>query len=620
MCVHPNVILSKTDVVTMINQLIVDCDLLIPRITSFRSIDYNKVLPVFEAVTKIKLVKMEAPEDKKYKVLIDTLSSLLDADLSHLNPTLMSERDAKHLYYLLEILTAIRTYLSTAPSSSPSKVIPINHQKIDEKIPSGHSSPPEKCICIQRSSSSTSSSSLASVSLCNECPDLESCSCCSCHKTSCSRMSSASSSLTEGSSSSSSCSISYCQKDTKCLERRQSLNEPKVNRVCKKVPIVLRHDSTPERPKKCKPQVQTRKSLRDSLNDYELRNSDIQTLMSKYKIAKEDAFSIDLGRRLHEALRLEEEAKRIEAQIENYMRHKYHPKDEHHVQQTSGEPFHHRSSSSSVSPVRKRDVNRSLGSFPTTAGRKRVVGRVQHTTGGDNRRSLSSGPVSRGMTHGLRKSSSLESFLSKFSVNSIPVETRKKLKQMEMNHRHMMQNFRDDMRQKESRGCQLLRDAVEKEMKRSDMIRKDIDRLESLKIRRDVELNEYNQKFLKKELRAEKARVGQMVQKYHLDSLSKLKGAQAKQEALIKKEFEKQLMDEKSDFLKMKKDIKQKEDEEYEKKKKFLEAFENMYDQKYQMVKSKLEDEEKQLKLRIQTNSQLLNDVKKQIKSTLNRI
>ena len=504
--------------------------------------------------------------------MIDSLSSLLNADLTHLNPKSMAERDSKHLFYLIEILTAIKTHLSTSKSVAK-----------DEE--------PE-CCCLN----SPSSDSLTdSVSICPDCYT-ESSESCSCN----SLPSSESSSDTKRSESSSPTGSSdTITEDCHPIDRRESINS---------LPIVIKHDKTPTKPKR-KPLLPTYgtkyghqdpKSLTQQLEAFEIKSTDIKTLMATLKIAKEDGFALELGHRLHEALRLEEEAKRIESQVERYIRDQY--PDRQRI--------------TSQSPVRKLStMSKSTGSIPSTVNRSKFVARKPNLN-----RSRSTGHVYRGEDGPRSRSTSLESFLSKFAPNSIPPETKKKLKLMEMSHKTMMNNLRDDLRNRESRGHQLLRQAVEKELKRSQMMRREIDRLDQMKIRQETELNQFNRDKLKKQLRSEKARVKQMVNNFYLESKSKFQSAQSKQDQLIKKEFGQQLKQEKENLIHLKHDKKVTDGIEYEKRKRFLESFESLYDQKYEMIKDQLSKEESELKNRIKTNSQLLNDIKKQIKSTISKI
>lgn len=525
--------------------------------------------------------------------MIHHLSEALKIEIDHLDAEKMAAKDPKQLSFFLEILsTIIDCQKSPSVSSSESRCCDLDHSYIKVAC-----SKRDECPCCPLGSNEArhfSPSSCCSSCSYQDCPcPISSCDC---------------SDLTNGSS------CNSCSCNCSCYPTSSSppplhideksfqdiIKRQREGRTKNKKPLVVRHRTgrTPVRAEKSHHYCETKVKLAEPTED-------VKTLMSKFKLAKEDTFALELGYRLHEALKLEEETKRIERQIDQF--HRTRPSDARIT--ANAHTNASKNSSKSARPSKFRTINPPKS---RTTSPKKVF---------DSKRSISKSPAK---TYTIsqksdelsdKRSNSLESFLGKFTTDSFPPETKKKLKIMEAKHNLMMNNLKNEMKNKESKSCLLLKGAIEAEVKKSDLLKKEIERLNNLKKRRMEEIDLLNQNVAIKEYRAEKAKVHQMVQDYHREAASKFMSVQSKQEQLIKDEIEGRLREERTEMLRMKNILKEKEAKEVQEKSKLLKAFDTMYQNKFESVKDKLKDVEEYTKIRNKNNNQLLNDIKRRLKS-----
>lgn len=569
----------------LVNELILRCNLLTPRVSSFKLINSDVIGSLFESILRVKPFHAKQDEKHRYRNMICHLSEVLNTDVSHLSGTGMASKDPKQLFFLLEILsTVLDSQISPSITSSPS----ISSSDTDScaKCPSCQPSRRQRDFSPESCCSCSCPSRPSSVSSC-VCSDLE------------------------HSSDSCSCTCSYCcypttsstslAKDEKLFH--DVIQRQREGRKGKKHPLVVRHRTgrTPVRVvKKPCPDV-TKEPLEPP--------EDVKSLMAKFKLAKEDAFALELGYRLHEAFKLEEETKRIEEQIDRFYRMKRMPSGSRkavHVLTPS------KSTGMSRSGVRSTGASRTTPKKQVTLSKSPV--RTFSPKSAAETKSVSK---SEDLNNIIKRSTSLESFLGKFTSDSFPPETRKKLKIMENKHNLMMNNLREEMRNKESKSCLLLKEAIDSETRKSDLLRKEIERLNHLKERKMNEIDLLDQNAAIKEYRIERAKVHSMVQDYHREMVSKFKSIQSKQEQLIKDEIENRMREERIEMLRMKNLLKEKEAREYGERKKLLKAFDGMYQDRFDSVKDKLEQVERDTRVRKKQNNQLLDEIKKRLKNEL---
>lgn len=98
----------------LINEIILDYDLMIPRLTTSSTIDQSILLQVFKAVVPVDtLDKFNGQTDKLsvYQCMLNTLSQSLYIDLTHISSEKLAQGDPQHMHALLEILVAIKRFL-----------------------------------------------------------------------------------------------------------------------------------------------------------------------------------------------------------------------------------------------------------------------------------------------------------------------------------------------------------------------------------------------------------------------------------------------------------------------------------------------------------------------------
>ena len=196
----------------LVNELILKCNLLTPRVSSFKLINSDVVGSLFESILRVKPFHVKRDEEHRYQEkiyperdeehryqekiypkrdekhryqeMICHLSEILSTDVSHLSGAGMASKDPKQLFFLLEILsTILESQNSPSISSSDTDTnttcqLPTHmNPEMCAKCPSCQPlrrqrdfSPESCCSCSCRSRPPSVSSS--SVSSC-VCSDLE---------------------------------------------------------------------------------------------------------------------------------------------------------------------------------------------------------------------------------------------------------------------------------------------------------------------------------------------------------------------------------------------------------------------------------------------------------------
>lgn len=96
------------------NEIILDYDLPIPRVTNASSIDQQVLLQAFKAIIPVdpfEEINGQNDQSSVYQGMVKSLSKALDVDLSHISPTALAAGDLKHILSFLEILVAIKRFL-----------------------------------------------------------------------------------------------------------------------------------------------------------------------------------------------------------------------------------------------------------------------------------------------------------------------------------------------------------------------------------------------------------------------------------------------------------------------------------------------------------------------------
>lgn len=98
----------------LINEIIVDYDLMIPRLTTSSAIDQDILLEVFKAVVPVEASDKsngQTDQSDSYERMLTILSESLYIDLSHISAESLAAGDLKHTLAFLEILVAIKRYV-----------------------------------------------------------------------------------------------------------------------------------------------------------------------------------------------------------------------------------------------------------------------------------------------------------------------------------------------------------------------------------------------------------------------------------------------------------------------------------------------------------------------------
>lgn len=98
----------------LINEIILDYDLPVPRVTNASKIDQQLLLQAFKAIVPIDPLEQiddQYNQSSVYQCMVTSLSKSLNVDLSHINSNSLASGDLKHILSLLEILIAIKRFL-----------------------------------------------------------------------------------------------------------------------------------------------------------------------------------------------------------------------------------------------------------------------------------------------------------------------------------------------------------------------------------------------------------------------------------------------------------------------------------------------------------------------------
>ena len=277
---------KKRKCITMVNNLITSYNLMSSRISSYKDLHHGLICNLFSAVMGVGSDFYSHHPVSMYKQMMSHLSGFLDDDLSYMNNEMLAGMESGQMYCLLEILTAI-------------------HKFVGHKSHSKQSSSQElSCIDMfsLRSPCLPSSSSSSTTSVC---------SCCSC---SCIKGRSYSGPCQEGSMTGS-FPVAPVKHESPTLSTREAKKskEPKLIDAREKRKQILHQ------------QLQkSNSSRRSSLyarhqSSHEMPNINgpfyQNTLLYELRKAKEYNFALELGYRLHNALRLEEDTQMIERKI-----------------------------------------------------------------------------------------------------------------------------------------------------------------------------------------------------------------------------------------------------------------------------------------------------------------
>ncbi|CAG2165512.1 unnamed protein product [Oppiella nova] len=213
------------------------------------------------------------------------------------------------------------------------------------------------------------------------------------------------------------------------------------------------------------------------------------------------------------------------------------------------------------------------------------------------------------------RTSSLDELIKAFP--EIPRNTIKSLQNQEKHQKKVIEGLNKDIAVNEQKVKTRLSAAIETQHKRSQLIRNEIKHLEALAETKGSKMQKIKENAEKRDERIERSRMHTMMNRFQNDLNAKYKRLQAIEERIVLKEFEEKEKRRKDYINDFRHRIQEKHSLEMEKQKQMFDAFETLYQNKYEELNQSLTEEEKRLKSEISSQSHYLRSLKREFKERL---
>ncbi|KAI1305330.1 hypothetical protein HDE_01552 [Halotydeus destructor] len=323
--------------------------------------------------------------------------------------------------------------------------------------------------------------------------------------------------------------------------------------------------------------------------------SPVKELTARLREAKNENFALELGHKLHEALQLEEKAKSIEKQLDRY----------YNVQRVNRANPSGRQRSRSASAPRRGPVKRN--SRPQSTCRP-------------TRQSSTSTSVRKKEPefHLERDPVTLHEIMNIMDVQSpVSRQVSSKLETLERQHRAFIDSLKNDIRTTQNKAALDLVNAVEKELKRAELLKRDLEHFERIKSEKERAMLDINHNVLVREMRLERASLHRRVENFCNEAKSKFAVASSKHDNLIRTELDRRMKEDKQDLLDVRNIVRLRTETDARKNKQLVDAIENLYRTQFDAARERMAGDEKVLKSRISQNSRLLFDIQREMKSNV---
>lgn len=547
--------ITSKECIHLANDIIIETNLLIPRLTSLKDINYQLFCFIFNDIFRIDCSLFD-PKTKSEEIdviskLLSTLSNdLIGISLEHIKAEDIINKKLNTIYDLSEIISTFIKYIpkqinenvnnyhsikrkfdtKSVQTNGENLLFSLNKQlKSDYCLNSNTIKNNKNQIYPVLKPWSGSSSSHTITSNGCECPDIIQ-------------------------STSNSFHSNSCGDNSNCHPKQELITRSKA------IQTDVETKRTPKTfPKTIEPKLIT---------------------FDEYKRAKTNNFALELGHKLHETLKLKEMSEVIENKIKRY-----------------------------YGDVTAQMPNRTTYRSSTKArsGRKQLTRNKKSPI---IRRKFDSFKVKNIKQN--NQFSSLDDLLKTFP--EIPRNTIKSLREQELHQNKIVERLNKDIVANEMKVKLKLNSVIETQNKRSQIIKKDLKHLESLAVTKNVKLEKLKDNAEKRDSRLERVRMHKTIESFHNDMLSKYKKLQSIEEKLVLKEFEKKHKSQQESIAQFRKRIKENNEMEIERQKKMLDAFETLYRNKYEMLTESLHKEEEHLKNEISQQSYNLRTIKRDYK------
>lgn len=168
----------------------------------------------------------------------------------------------------------------------------------------------------------------------------------------------------------------------------------------------------------------------------------------------------------------------------------------------------------------------------------------------------------------------LQKMLEKY--DNISLETVSYLRKQEKNQHKYMKSVLSDLATEEVRKTKQLEDALEKQRKKSQIIRKDIIHLQKYSEAQALKTEKAKLLAAQRDTRIEQIRLKKDVEEFHRSQLSKFEATRSKEEKLLKDDFARKCKEAKEDILDFRKRIKEEHENEKRKQNLMLEALQTL--------------------------------------------
>ncbi len=498
----------------MANDIIVERNLLIPRLTSLKDINYQLFCLIFDNIFNIDC-SLFNPKTKSQEIeVISKLLSILSNDLvsislDHIKPEDIVDKNLNTIYNLLEIIATFIKYIpkqfnkfennanykqnknnfDSTKRKFNTKAIQtnFNENQINRDLRNDfYNKNASKYLNLLKTSSSSSYS--AQSSLCESIPDLIQ---------------------------------STPESDyhlNACGDYKESHPKQEIKTQSKAIQTEVEPKSSPK--------TVSRKEI----------------TFDEFKKVKTDNFATELGHRLHEALKLKEMSEVIENKIKRY-----------YGDVTVKSPVSNNLKSTLKSRNRRKHLIRSTKS-PII---KRKVDLTKTKT-----------------PQKIIQISSLDDLIKAYP--EISRNTIKSLREQERHQQRIVESLNKEVAINEAKVKSQLNSAIKTQNKRSQIIRNDIKNLESLAETKSAKLEKMKENATKRDSRIENARMHKTIESFHNQMMSKYKRLQAVEEKIVIEEFEKRHKTQQENIVQFRKRIKENHLMEIERQKKMLDAFETL--------------------------------------------
>ncbi|CAG2105051.1 unnamed protein product [Medioppia subpectinata] len=198
------------------------------------------------------------------------------------------------------------------------------------------------------------------------------------------------------------------------------------------------------------------------------------------------------------------------------------------------------------------------------------------------------------------------------SFPEIPRNTVQSLRNQERHQKKVMENLNKDIKVNEQKVKSRLNAAIDTQQKRSQLIRDEMKHLETLAETKSSKMLKIKENAEKRDERIERSRMHKMMDRFQNDMNAKYKRLQAMEERIVLKEYEEKEKRRKDHINDFRQRIKEKHSLEMNKQKKLLDAIESLYQNKYEELNQSLTEEEKRLKNEISSQSHYLRSIKRE--------